>query len=134
MYTVVRFSSASASKLEALGKALNVIEPATFDGLRGIAGRFSCFVCGSADWRDHEKAVTFFFTKFGSVMKKAAKLRSALNVDVALEPEDYAGRSLYNVPVSSKFIARLHKYRASLTISVYLIPADIKSVGRRKRR
>lgn len=121
MYTLARFQSArkDASELKRLGERLNQVKRNTFVGLDRIGGRFSCVISDSDDWREHARRMVRFLDIFKASIQLAARRGIEVEFDVAIEPEDAAGKPYISLDITRRMITRLAKDHVQLTFTYY---------------
>jgi hypothetical protein len=120
MFTVMRFLDKSgAINLEALGATLDRTCPGLFDGLDRVPRRFSCSLCSENGWRAHRQAILATVTKCDETIKQAQKLGVSVSLDIAIEPEDYHGLVMLELPFDQEILGFLHTRVIDVTITIY---------------
>jgi hypothetical protein len=122
MYTVARFQCArkNSRKLKSLGESLNRVRKNTFVGLDRIGGRFSCVICDSDNWKEHLRQMVRFLDRFKASVQLASREDIDVEFDVAIEPEDAAGKPYISLETTRQVIKRLAKDHVELTFTYYV--------------
>ena len=118
MYTVLRFCG-RADKIEDIGQHLNVIAPGTYTRPDRVGGRFSCVISEGDSWQEHRDKLEEKISQFAQVIERAHSFEFALEIDIAIEPEDYGARRLTEVSLDEDLLRTLEHHRISVSVSVY---------------
>jgi|LSQX01.1.fsa_nt_gb hypothetical protein len=118
MYSVLRFAG-HADKLEELGQAVNSLVPGLYNGPDRRGGRFSCAISEGDTWEQHSDAIQRVLEQLTPAIKAGLSVGFIIQIDVAIEPEDYNERWITELSLSSDMVRVLGEHRIRLNISIY---------------
>src|SRR5437899_3524170 len=120
MYCVLRFIDVCESNdLEKLGKELNQCIPDLYTGLDHIPHRFSCSVYPGDTWELQRRAIIDVLSKCARVIEATHTLGIDVELDLAIEPEDYGVSMLTELQFDKELIGVLSLRRIPIAISIY---------------
>lgn len=110
MYTVIRFvadSQRSSQQLLSIGALLNESVTGAYDGLDRVGARFSVSVESSPAWPAHEEAICKFIRSASAAIAAAQANGIFVEIDVAVEPEDFSGSAYLSLSPSMLLLKQL---------------------------
>ena len=121
IYTVIRFISTSAGQEVhgRIGTQLNSLIPGAYEGLRSAGDGFASELSEAGSWYDHRDAIVKYIGTARTAIEEAREAGIDVSVDVAIEPEDLAGRDIVCLRVDGELIRELEGAGVSLEFSVY---------------
>ena len=121
MYTVIRFAGLrDETTLHALGTRVNEMVPGMYGGAdRGVPNRFSCSISADGDWRFHQDSIGATITRLADLIHEAQGSGVQVEIDVAIEPEDYSGRLLTELAFGGAFLDLIRQHGIQFVISLY---------------
>ena len=121
MYTVVRFTSDSVARevFEHIGTNLNELIPGAYTGFRHAGDGFACEISGADTWQDHQVAICNFIRMGKSVIATARQEDVCVCIDVAVEPEDFEGTSIFGIYAGQELVKLLAETGVDIEISIY---------------
>ena len=127
MYTVIRFSGLDATLVE-FGKTINSVIEGAYSGIDRWGGRTSCELSASDNPDDHLTGVLEGIGRYGALLSEAKRRGIAVEIDIAIEPEDYEGRLLTVMQFNSELIRKLAENEIQMTLSIYGVETTSLSV------
>lgn len=120
MFSVIRFSKfADTERLHAAGAEINRLAPGSFTGPDRVADRFSCVVSEDDDWENHCRAIERMITTLAPVIRNLVSAGIEMELDVAIDPDDYHGRLLTLFPLRRNLMKAIVDFEISLMLSLY---------------
>ncbi len=89
MYTVLRFSCANTEALRSIIEALEISNRGLFTGMDNEQNKFSCSLSDVSDQHQHWMDISSIFFKIQPVLNLANKLGVNLELDAAIESDDF---------------------------------------------
>jgi hypothetical protein len=109
MYTVLRFVG-PPTQLDKLENELKSVAPNAYEGRDcGYANRTSCSISRSNNWNDHVESIMALLGRLESVIQDARNSGIQLEVDTAIDPEDYMQGLYSEVFLTDALIGFFHR-------------------------
>lgn len=122
MYSVLRFTidSARHEQLNALGEAMNALEPGRYQGPRPRRDGFAVELEASDVWGDHLAAIEHVLRAQAQVLRGAIALGARLTIDVAIDGDDLARTQVFlSLQTPPPVLAALAQANVALEVTVY---------------
>ena len=121
MYTVIRFSGfREPAESQQFGLGLNAIVPGLYTGPDRVVGRISCTVSSEDAWPAHGLAIEKLLSSLQTVIREAIHSGLRVELDVAVEPEDYQNRLLTEtILMEADLLKLIASLRLDLAVTVY---------------
>lgn len=118
MLTVLRCTTPhDPTALLAIGEAMNALEPGVSQP-RARGDGIACELSRASDWGDHLAAIGRFLTRHEASIRRAAGL-GAVDIDVALGPEDLGARPWRSLGLPPVLAARIGALGVAFVVTVY---------------
>ncbi len=122
MHTVARFVHAPEGPEAALNDVVALLTRLGGGRLefRKSGAQVSCSVHAGDLWPEHEEAMVNFIEHYETVIRLAQTGGMSFEFDVAMEPGDYAGRTLAGFKISRELVEILARFQASFEVTLYV--------------
>jgi hypothetical protein len=132
MYTVIRFRGVrDAETMAILGQMADAaIGDTIYHGPDHSSDRFSLSVSSASDWHSSQIDILSTIHRLKDVIVHSQTLGIAINIDVAIEPEDYWSRWVTALHVDCMFMQALSEKNIELVVSMYGNGPEDVSVSR----
>ena len=120
MYSVIRFlDKAKPGILDEVTRRLQLDAGLTAERDKGVANRVSCSISTEPTWPQQRTAILLWMSRVGNTLVFCHDAEVMVELDIAIEPEDYNARVLTELILDCEFLRLLVERALSLTFSIY---------------
>ena len=122
MYSVLRISKSQKNSVSitSLAEKFKLYLPDLFDGIDHCGDRFSCSICDSAKWSDHEKKISELIKSLDPFFDEVNAELFELEIDIAVYySEDKRDALYFAFVIGSPMMKKLADLNISLIYSLY---------------
>lgn len=120
MYSVLRFSGFSSTEhLHSSGAEVNLLVSGLFTGPDRVQDRFSCSISEDDDWDSHCRSIENTLSNLSPVIRKCTSSGVNMQLDIAIDPEDYSGRLLTIFPLKESLLQSVLDANVKFVLSLY---------------